>query len=86
MMGQNPAPGISRRNFLQVLFATYARSGYVSYTFYSRMSLLRFAETIFDLEPLTERDSRANDMLDCFDFDQPSLPPLPLVTRDCPRF
>jgi phospholipase C len=68
-----------------IVISPYARPGYVSHTFYSHMSLLRFAETIFELEPLTERDAEANDMLDCFDFDQSPLPPLALVPRDCPR-
>lgn len=67
-----------------IVISPYARSGYVSHTFYSHVSLLRFAETIFDLEPLTERDARAHNMLDCFDFDQPPLGPLPLVPRECP--
>jgi hypothetical protein len=44
---------------------------------------LRFAETIFDLEPLTERDAQAHDMLDCFDFDQAPLPPVALLAREC---
>ena len=65
------------------VISPYARSGYVSHTFYSHVSLLCFAETIFDLEPLTERDALANDMLDCFDFDQPPLQPLSLLPRDC---
>jgi phospholipase C len=66
-----------------ILISPYARSGYVSHTFYSHVSLLRFAETIFDLEPLTERDARANNMLDCFDFDQSPLEPLTLMPREC---
>ena len=66
-----------------IVISPYARSGYISHTFYSHVSLLRFAETIFDLEPLTERDARAHDMLDCFDFDQPPLPPLSLDLREC---
>jgi phospholipase C len=67
-----------------IVISPYARSGYVSHTFYSHVSLLRFAEAIFDLEPLTERDARANNMLECFDFDQPPLPSLSLVARECP--
>ncbi|HEX6268660.1 MAG TPA: alkaline phosphatase family protein [Anaerolineales bacterium] len=68
-----------------IVISPYARSGFVSHTFYSHVSLLRFAETIFDLEPLTERDARAHNMLDCFDFDQPPLPPLSLLPRECPQ-
>jgi phospholipase C len=67
-----------------IVLSPYARPGYVSHTLYSHVSLLRFAETIFDLEPLTERDATAHTMLDCFDFDQPPLPPISLVPRECP--
>ncbi len=67
-----------------IMIFPYARSGYVSHNLYSHVSLLRFAETIFDLKPLTERDAKADNMLDCFDFDQPPLPPLTLTSRVCP--
>jgi phospholipase C len=66
-----------------VVISPYARSGYISQTLHSHVSLLHFAETIFNLKPLTERDANASDMLDCFDFDQPALPPLPLTSRQC---
>ena len=66
-----------------MVISPYARSGYISHTVYSHVSLLRFAETIFDLEPLTERDARANPMLDCFDFNQSPLQPLSLQSREC---
>jgi phospholipase C len=67
-----------------IVISPYARPGYVSHTFYSHVSLLRFAETIFNLEPLTERDAAAENMLDCFDFDQVPLRPITLVPRECP--
>ena len=66
-----------------IVMSPYARSGYISHTVHSHVSLLHFAETIFGLEPLTERDANASDMLDCFDFDQPALPPLLLTPREC---
>lgn len=66
-----------------IVISPYARSGYVSHNLYSHVSLLRFAETVFDLKPLTERDAKAVDMLDCFDFDQAPLPPLTLKPRVC---
>lgn len=65
------------------VISPYARSGYVSHTLYSHVSLLRFAETIFDLEPLTKRDAEANNMLDCFDFEQVPLQPITLLRREC---
>jgi len=66
-----------------IVMSPYARSGYISHTLHSHVSLLHFVETIFGLEPLTERDANASDMLDCFDFDQPALPPLLLAPREC---
>jgi phospholipase C len=66
-----------------IVVSPYARAGYVCHTLYSHVSLLRFAETIFGLEPLTERDATANDLLDCFDFDQIAQPPLLLAPRAC---
>jgi phospholipase C len=68
-----------------IVISPYARSGYVAHDFYSHVSLLKFAETIFDLEPLTERDANTNNMLDCFDFDQSPLLPISLQPRDCPQ-
>lgn len=67
-----------------IAISPYARPGYVSHELHSLVSLLRFAETIFDREPLTERDAGASNMLDCFDFTQPPLPPLALTPRECP--
>ena len=67
-----------------IVISPYARSGYVAHDMYSHVSLLRFAETIFDLEPLTERDANADNMLDCFDFDHTPLQPISLVPWACP--
>ncbi|HEX9332498.1 MAG TPA: alkaline phosphatase family protein [Anaerolineales bacterium] len=66
-----------------IVISPYARSGYISHTLHSHVSLLHFAETIFGLEPLTERDAHASDMLDCFNFEQPAIPPLLLIPREC---
>ena len=66
-----------------IAVSPYARPGYVSHTLHSHVSLLRFAETIYGLEPLTARDAEASDMLDCFNFEQVPLSPLPLVPRVC---
>ncbi|MFN8454714.1 MAG: alkaline phosphatase family protein [Anaerolineae bacterium] len=66
-----------------LVISPYARPGYVSHELHSLVSLLRFAETIFNLPALTERDAQANTMLDCFDFTQASHPPLLLTPRIC---
>jgi phospholipase C len=62
-----------------LVIGAQSRRGYVSSTLYSHVSVLRTIGRLFDLEPLTERDAAANDLLDCFDFGQPPRPPLILV-------
>lgn len=66
-----------------LVISPYARPGYVSHLRHSHVSTLKFMETLFGLEPLTERDATASDLLDCFDFTQAPLPPLELTAREC---
>jgi phospholipase C len=66
-----------------IVVSPYARPGHISHLLHSHVSLLRFAEIVFDLDPLTERDAGASTMLDCFDFDQTPLVPLELGSRSC---
>src|SRR5215472_5670502 len=67
-----------------LIISPWARRGYIAHTPLEFSSVLKFIEERFDLSPLTDRDSEANDMLDSFDFDQRSLPPLILAQRQCP--
>jgi phospholipase C len=67
-----------------LIISPYAKPGFISHTVYEFSSLLAFAEARFDLEPLTDRDFAANDLLDSFDFRQRPLPPLIRELRDCP--
>ena len=67
-----------------LIISPYARSGYISHTVYEFSSLLKFVEARFRLEPLTARDTAANDLLDSFDFTQRRLEPLILQERQCP--
>ena len=69
-----------------LIISPYVRKGKVSHTQYEFSSFLSFVEKRFYLAPLTERDQKANDTLDSFDFTQPPLPPLVLKTRSCPLF
>jgi phospholipase C len=69
-----------------LIISPYVRRGKVSHTQYELSSFLAFVEKRFYLAPLTERDQKANDMIDSFDFTQPPLPPLVLKTRSCPLF
>jgi phospholipase C len=67
-----------------LIISPFAKPGYISPTEYEHSSLLKFVETRYKLEPLTDRDRNANDMLDSFDFTQTPQPPLVLQTRTCP--
>lgn len=56
-----------------LVVSPYAKAGHVSHTQRSHVSLLKFCETVFDLPHLTKRDQTADDMSDCFDFNQKPL-------------
>ncbi|MBI1777252.1 MAG: hypothetical protein HYR63_18090 [Proteobacteria bacterium] len=64
-----------------LVIGAHARRGRVSSTLYSHVSVLKTIERLFDLAPLTERDAAANDLLDCFDFEQPARDPVILTPR-----
>ncbi|HZY45680.1 MAG TPA: alkaline phosphatase family protein, partial [Anaerolineae bacterium] len=66
-----------------LVISPFAKHGYVSHQLHSHVSTLRFIESIFDLDPLTQRDAQASDLLDCFDFAQAPRPPIDLVERVC---
>jgi phospholipase C len=51
-----------------IVISPYAKKGYVDHTEYNTTSILKLIETRFDLEPLTERDAKANSMLNAFKF------------------
>ncbi len=66
-----------------LIISPYARHGYVSHTSYSFESILKTAEEIAGVPPLTARDRLARDVLDGFDFGQKPAAPLLLATRAC---
>jgi phospholipase C len=67
-----------------LIISPYARKGYISHTQYDFSSFLRFTEVRFGLRALTDRDSKAGDMLDSFDFNGEPQPALILKERSCP--
>jgi len=67
-----------------LIISPYAKSGFISHTQYEFSSFLTLVETRFNLKPLTERDSKANSMVDSFNFDQQALPASTLSQRSCP--
>lgn len=66
-----------------LILSPYAKHGYVSHTLYSHMSVLRTIERLFDVAPLNDLDAKANDLLDCFDFQQE--PRAPLILKERPE-
>lgn len=62
-----------------IVLSPYARPRYVSSSAgvtRSFVSLLAFVESLYGLDPLNDRDGTADDLRDCFDFEQvPLLPP-----------
>jgi hypothetical protein len=67
-----------------LLISPYARRGYVTHTVYTFESVLKTAETLWHLAPLTPQDRSANDLLDSLNLAQAPLPPLLLRPRPCP--
>jgi phospholipase C len=56
-----------------IVISPYARPHYVSHVTHDFGSILKFIENNFSLGSLGYADSRAEDLLDCFDFDQVRL-------------
>jgi len=68
-----------------ILVSPWARQGYVASDTLEFSSVLKMIETIWDLPSLTERDRRASDMLNLFDFEGDPAPRVLLEERDCSR-
>jgi phospholipase C len=59
-----------------LVLSPYAKQGYISKTMHSHVSLLKFCGSLFKLPALNDRMAKADDMSDCFDFNQqPAAPP-----------
>jgi phospholipase C len=59
--------------------------GYVDHTDYEFSSVLAFIEKTFGLDPMTDRDRKADPLSGAFDFQHPNFDPLVLKYRpDCP--
>jgi phospholipase C len=70
-----------------LIISPWAKEGYVDHTTYEFSSVLKFIESLHDLEPLTARDRRADDMMGAFDFDSAAdaeARKLLLEPRACP--
>jgi phospholipase C len=59
-----------------IVISPYAKREFVSHYTYDFTSILKFIEQRWNLKHLTPRDGRANNMADCFDFEQAPAAPL----------
>jgi phospholipase C len=64
-----------------IVISPYAKAGYISHVDHDFGSILNFIEQIFGLRSLGYADARADDLRDCFNFNQP---PLKFKTIDAP--
>jgi len=69
-----------------IVVSPFAKHGYVAHTPYEFGSILRFAETVFDVGQLAASDRRASNLTDCFDFTQRARAFTPIVARYSPLF
>ncbi len=67
-----------------LVISPWAKESFVSSDEFEFSSVIKMIETIWGLGTLTERDARASDMLQLFDFDGPPTPRLLLEPRECP--
>jgi phospholipase C len=64
-----------------VMVSPFSRPHFVSHDVQDHTSILKLIETRFGLQPLTQRDAHADNLLDYFDFDHPHfLKPPTLAT------
>jgi len=56
-----------------IVISPYAKSAYISHVNHDFGSILRFVEEEFGLSPLGYADAHADDLSDCFDFNQTPL-------------
>jgi phospholipase C len=53
-----------------IIISPFAKKGFVDHTTYTTASILKFIETRFGVEPLNERDGKANNLDNAFDLGQ----------------
>ena len=59
-----------------IVISPWVKPHFIDSTQYEFSSMLKFAESVFNLPALGTRDASVNDMLSMFDFNQTPLPPL----------
>jgi phospholipase C len=54
-----------------IMVSPYSKRGHIDSTVLDFTSILKFIETNWDLEPLSKRDAKANNLVSAFDFSMP---------------
>jgi phospholipase C len=67
-----------------LIISPWAKSGYIEHNILEFSSVLKFIEDRFDLDRLTERDEKSNDLFDAFDLTDRPRQSLILFPRNCP--
>jgi phospholipase C len=85
-----PPPAVDRFGYgprvPALIISPYARAGLCCHTSFDFTSPLKLIEERFNLKPLASRDRNANDMLDCFNFEQQPLAPYIITRHSKPDF
>jgi phospholipase C len=68
-----------------IVVSPYAKPGYVSHVTHESSGFLTYIEENFGLRSLGSRDARANDLSDCFDYNQPPIRYLKVHTLHTPE-
>ena len=53
-----------------IVISPFAKKGFVDHTAYDTTAILKLIEARWSLQPLTDRDANAGDLLSAFDFNQ----------------
>jgi phospholipase C len=69
-----------------IVISPYAKQHYVSHVQHEFGSILKFAEKIFGLPSMHTTDVRADDLFDCFDFNQPPTKFKPIPAKYPPSY
>ena len=59
-----------------LIISPYAKRGFIDPTLADHSSILKFIETLFNLQPLAARDAAASNLMEAFDFSQKARAPL----------
>jgi len=85
-----PPPQIDERGYgfrvPSLLVSPYARKGHIDHTLLDHTSILKFIEENWNIPPLAERDTKANNFTSAFDFSSAPRPPILIpATREVPE-